>query len=115
MSINVEAKNVKLWKNAHEGRNGTFYTYSISASKKMQDGTYKNKSVKVFLKGGLPDEIPSGAMCDISGFLTLDIYEGKNGEVSNVAIYANEIKFHDWEAQDDYPDNFSQAEEDIPF
>lgn len=114
MSIDVSAKNVKLWKNEHEGRKGTWYSYSISASKRMQDGSYKNKGMKVFTKNGIPAEVPNGAMCDIEGFITLDVWDGRDGEVSNIAIYATEIKFHDHESQD-YGDNFAQAEEDIPF
>ena len=54
MSINVECKNVKLWKNEHEGRKGKFYTYSVSVSKKMKDGSYKNKGMRVYPKDGLP-------------------------------------------------------------
>ena len=114
MSINVECKNVKLWKNEHEGRKGTFYTYSVSVSKKMKDGSYKNKGMKVYPKDGLPNDIPNGAVCDIEGFMTLDVYESRNGEVSNPMIYANSIKFHDYEAQGDY-DSFEQLDEDVPF
>ena len=114
MSINVEAKNVKLWKNEHEGRKGKWYSYSISASKKMQDGSYKNKGMKVFCKEGIPNEIPNGSMCDIKGFLTLDVYQGRDGEVSNIAVYANEIKFHDYDSQD-YGDSFEELDEDVPF
>ena len=114
MSINVEAKNVKLWKNEHEGRKGTWYTYSISVSKKMKDGSYKNKSMKVYPNGGLPKDLPNGATCDIEGFLTLDIWEGRDGEVANPMIFANTIKFRDYESQE-YGDSFAEAEEDIPF
>lgn len=114
MSINVEAKNVKLWKNEHEGRKGKWYLYSISVSKKMKDGSYKNKGMKVYPKDGLPSDLPNGATCDIEGFLTLDVWEGRDGEVANPMIYANVIKFHDYESQD-YGDSFAEAEEDVPF
>lgn len=113
MSINVECKNVKLWKNEHEGRKGTFYTYSVSVSKKMKDGSYKNKGMKVYPKDGLPNDLPNGATCDIEGFLTLDIFQGRDGEVMNPMIYANTIKFHDYEP-DDY-DSFEQLDSEIPF
>ena len=112
MSINVDCKNVKLWKNEHEGRKGTFYTYSVSVSKKMKDGTYKNKSMKVYPKDGLPSDLPNGSTCDIEGFLTLDIFQGRDGEVMNPMIYANNIKFHDYEP--DY-DSYEQLDEDVPF
>ena len=114
MSIDVTAKNVKLWKNEHEGRNGKFYTFSVSASKKMQDGSYKNKGMRVFSKN-IPDEVPNGSLVDIHGFLTLDIYSGRDGEVSNIAIYANEVIFHDYDAQENYGDSYEQLDEDVPF
>lgn len=112
MSIEVNAKNMRLWKNEHEGRKGTFYTYSVSNSKKMKDGTYKNKGIKVIYTKGLPKELPNGAMCDIVGFLTLDVWEGRDGEVANHAIFAQEIKFHDFEED---VDSFEQLDEDVPF
>lgn len=113
MSINVECKNVKLWKNEHEGRKGTFYTYSVSVSKKMKDGTYKNKGMKVYPKDGLPNDLPNGATCDIEGFLTLDIFQGRDGEVMNPMIYANTIKFHDYDFDD--VDGYEQLDAEIPF
>ena len=113
MSINVECKNVKLWKNEHEGRKGTFYTYSISVSKKQKDGSYKNKGMKVYPKDGLPNDLPNGATCDIEGFLTLDIFQGRDGEVMNPMIYANTIKFHDYDFDD--VDGYEQLDAEIPF
>lgn len=113
MSIDVSAKNVKLWKNEHEGRKGKFYTFSVSASKKMQDGSYKNKSVRLFSKE-IPQSVPNGTMIDFEGFLTVDVFQSRDGsEVSNIAIYANKVIFHDWE--EDIGDDFERFEEDIPF
>lgn len=114
MSIDVNAKNVKLWKNEHEGRKGTWYSYSISVSKKMKDGSYKNKGMKVYPKNGLPKDLPNGASCDIEGFLTLEVWEGRDGEVVTPMIFANTIKFHDYESQD-YGDSFEALDEDVPF
>lgn len=127
MAINITATNVKLWKNEHATRNGgKFYTYSISINKKMQDGSYKNKGIKVMTsrENRIPDEIPSGSFCDIEGFMTLEIFQGRDGEVANPAIFANSIKFKDYEAQaappdsrylDEIGDSFASMEEDIPF
>lgn len=115
MSINVEARNIKLWKNAREGRDGRkWYTYSVSVPRKMADGSYENKSLRLFTARdiSIPDEIPNGALVDIDGFLTLDIYEGKDGEVKNIALFANQIKFKDNEANESN-DSFSSF--DIPF
>ena len=119
MSIDVHAKNVKLWKNEREGSRGTFYTYSISISKKMKDGTYKNKGIKLITGRYvvIPQEVPTGALCDIEGFMTLDVYEGRDGEVSNPAIFATKIMFKDYEANDEYADvdSYEQLDEDVPF
>lgn len=118
MSINIEAKNVRLWKNEHEGRKGTFFTYSISVSKKMKDGSYKNKGMKVYPKDGLPNDIPNGSTVDIEGFLTLDIFQGRDGEVMNPMIYANKIVFRDMDTpsqEDGYMDSYESLAEDIPF
>ena len=119
MSIDVYAKNVKLWKNEHDGRKGTWYTYSISVSKKNRDGSYKNKGMKVYPKDGLPADLPNGAMCDIEGFMTLDVWDGRDGEVVNPMIFATNIKFHDYESQglssEDLGDSYEQLDEDMPF
>lgn len=118
MGINIEAKGVKLWKNEHEGRKGKFFTYSISIGKKMQDGTYKNKAIKVYPKGGLPNEVPNGSTVDIEGFLTLDIYNSRSGELTQPMIYANKIVFRDMDTpsqEDDYMDSYESLAEDIPF
>ena len=114
MGIDVKANNVKLWKNEHEGRKGKWYTYSISVSKKMKDGSYKNKGIKVYPAEGLPRELPNGATCDIEGFMTLDVFEGRDGEVMNPMIYAKTIKFRDYESQN-LGDSFEELDEDVPF
>ena len=119
--FDVKVTDAKLWKNKHQGRKGTFYTYSIGVSKKMQDGTFKNKYMRVFPKDGLPNDIPNGSSCDIEGFLTLDVFTGRDGEISNFALYANTIKFHDYESQQNsrgYDNDFagfSETDDDLPF
>lgn len=113
--FNVKITDAKLWKNEHQGRNGTFYTYSISVSKKMQDGSFKNKGMKVYVQKGVPKEVPNGALCDIDGFMTLDVFNGRDGEVVNPMVFATEVKFADYEAQQESYDSFEELDEDVPF
>lgn len=122
MSNEIKFTNAKLWKNERKKRDGgKFYTYTVSVSKKMKDGSYKNKSLRLFPAETLPEDLPSGAVCDIEGFLTLDIYQGREGEVAEYMVYANEIIFHDASipsrvpSRDDGLDSFEQLDEDVPF
>lgn len=119
MSNSITFTNTKLWKNEHEGRKGTWYTFSVSVSKKMQDGSYKNKGMRVFSKEPIPNEVPNGTLVDIDGFLTLDAYEGRNGEVTNIALFATNIDYKDWEGElsdptEEYGD-YGTVEEGVPF
>lgn len=111
MSIDVSAKNIKLWKNEHEGRNGAWYTYSVSVSRKQPDGTYKNKGMRVMFPKDtyIPEELPNGSNCDIEGFLTLRTYESRGEEVSEIALFASKIVFKDYDSQ------FEEVDEDVPF
>ena len=38
--MNVSEKKAKIWRKDIEGKNGTFYRYSVSVSRKTQDGKY---------------------------------------------------------------------------
>lgn len=111
--LDISGKNVKLWVNDHEGRNGKFQTYSVSISKKSADGKYINKPVKLFFGKDVwkPDTVPNGHVIDFEGFPTLDIYTDRDGnERKEVAIYATKI---DWGRLTE--DSFVEAEEEIPF
>lgn len=127
MSINISGKNEKLWKNERQSRNGgTWFDYSISVSKKAQNGNYVNAYMKVKFSSKLtiPSELPNGAQMDFDGFLTPDVYTDRNGqEVKRTMIMVTDVKFHDVHGDDSYDsyndydgiDSFSQAEDDIPF
>ena len=125
MSIDVSGKNVKLWKNERQSRNGgTWFDYSIGIFKKAQDGKYVNAYVKCKFSSKLsvPNELPNGASMDFEGFLTPDVYKDRNGqEVKRDMIMITQVKFHDVYGDDggydtyDGVDSFSQAEDDIPF
>lgn len=131
MSLDVTGKNVRLWKNERSSKNGrTWNDYSIGVSKKKQSGGYVNGYIKV--KFGrdvvVPDEIPNGAKMDFEGYISLDVYEDRNGqEVKKDMIMITRASFHDLYGDDDSRgnytstsdygdiDSFEQAEDDIPF
>lgn len=114
--MNVSGENVKVWRRDVEGRNGTFYRYSVSISKKKEDGSYTNIYVPIhFAKGcNAPEVIPNGAVCDFSGFLSVDTFTGKDGEVKTLNIVAMKARFEDLD-DDGFDDSFAQAEGDLPF
>lgn len=59
-----------IFRNAHDGKDGTWYTYATGVSSKRQDGTYANAYLDVrFRKGVVVDH---KAKIDIKdGFLTV--------------------------------------------
>lgn len=107
-------KNVKLWVNEREGRNGKWNSYSVSVSKKVED-KYINKEVKVLFGRDvwIPDTIRNGEVIEeLEGFPTLDIYTDKNGnERREIMLYITKCKWKD--LTDD--DSFTAMEEEIPF
>ena len=120
MSNNVTGKNAKLWKNAHTTADGReWHDYAISLSKKLKDGSYENMSMRVRFSQECepPRQIPSGAMMDYHGFLTLDMYKDKQGEiVKRPMIFITEVKFHDLYPREDYGDTgYAEVDEDVPF
>ena len=119
MSININGKNEKLWKNERVGKNGgTWFDYSISVSKKAQDGNYVNSYMKVKFSSKLtiPNELPNGVQMDFEGFLTPDVYKDRSGqEVKRTMIMVTNVKFHDIHDDDSYDDfdgidSYEQAE-----
>ena len=120
--INVEAENVRLWVNAHDRADGSrWYTYAISTSSKTEAGDYVNKSLKVKMTKSvqLPEDLASGETADIRGFLSNEPFTDKNGEkrIEHVFV-AMEVDFPNrrvLQRPQEPADNFSAAEDDIPF
>lgn len=115
MSIDITGKNVKLWVNNVQTRDGrSFPTYNIGIGKKNKDGSFTNMYLKVrFGKDiHIPENIANGTQMDFDGFFTVDTYTNRNGEeVKTPAIFITNARF-----ADSYDiDGFSQAEADIPF
>ena len=105
--MNYVSGTTKIWRNEREGRNGKFFTYSISIGKKVDD-KYINKSVKVLLAKDIESSqtIPNGATINYEGFPTLDYYKDKDGkEHKDIAFFIQKLEVHD----------FAEIDEVIPF
>ncbi len=75
MQVNGETT---IFAKAHEGRDGTWYTYSTGVSSKRQDGSYTNAYLDVRFRKGVVVE--NKTKIDIKdGFLTVREFE-VNGE-----------------------------------
>ena len=108
--MEVSAKKAKIWRKDIEGKNGTFHKYSVSVSKKTQDGKYVNAYIPVVFskKADAPDVIDNGAMCDFHGFMSVESYTDREGKTRNTPqIVIMSALFEE--------DGFAQAEEEIPF
>ena len=113
--MDVIAKNAKIWRKDIEGRNGVFYKYSVSVSKKNEEGKYVNAYIPVVFskRSGAPEIIPNGTVCDFKGFMSVDFYTDKAGNtVSNPQIVIMEVKF---ECDEDEVEDFASTDIDIPF
>lgn len=114
--MDVKQKKCKIWRKDVEGRNGTFYRYSVSISSKNEDGSFDTVYVpiKFAKKAGAPEKIKNGAECDFEGFLSVDAYTDREGNrVKALQIIAMKAAF-DYTA-DEVEDSFEEAEDDIPF
>lgn len=108
--MEVSAKNAKIWRKDIEGKNGTFHKYSVSVSKKTQDGKYVNAYIPVVFskKADAPDKIENGALCDFEGFMSVESYTDREGNTRNAPqIVIMSALFEE--------DGFEQAEAEIPF
>lgn len=108
--MEVSAKNAKIWRKDIEGKNGTFHKYSVSVSKKTQDGKYVNAYIPVVFskKADAPDKIENGALCDFEGFMSVESYTDREGITRNTPqIVIMSAVFEG--------DGFEQAEDEIPF
>lgn len=111
--MDVKGKDVKLWVNEYEKKDGgKFRTYSVSSSRKDADGKYMYAPMKVFFKKDIDvSHVENGTPFDFEGFMTVDAYTNKDGkEVRNPAIMVTRADFG--ELGDT---GFAEAEEDIPF
>ena len=113
--MEVKADKIKVWRKDIEGKNGTFYRYSVSVSRKMEDGKYVNAYIPVVFskKSDAPEKISNGATCSIEGFMSVDSFKDKEGKTRNTPqIVVMKVDFED---ATEGVDSFQQAEEEIPF
>ncbi len=112
--MEVSAKNAKIWRKDIEGKNGTFHKYSVSVSKKTQDGKYVNAYIPVVFskKADAPDKIENGALCDFEGFMSVESYTDRDGNTRNTPqIVIMSVDFDDITIGT----RFEEAESETPF
>ncbi len=116
--MNISEKGVKIWRKDVEGRNGTFYRYSVGISKKREDGSYANKymPIRFAKRANMPEKISNGAKCDFSGFLSVEERPDKDGNtITEFVIIAMNATLTDGDDPTEGADSFEQLQEDFPF
>lgn len=112
--MDIKGKGVRVWRKEIEGKNGTFYRYSVSVSSKRDDGSYANKymPIKFAKNANMPEKIANGAKCDFSGFLSV---EERGDSIKEFVIIAMNATLIDGGDPTEGVDSFEQLEEDLPF
>ena len=108
--MDVSEKKAKIWRRDYQGKNGEFYRYSVSVSKKNEEGKYVNAYIPIRFskKADAPEKIENGAVCSFEGFMSVESFKDKDGNDRNQPmIVVMSVKFEG--------DSFEQMEEDIPF
>lgn len=116
--MDVSAKGAKVWRKDIEGRNGTFYRYTVSVSSKREDGSWASKymPIRFAKKANMPEKIENGVKVDFSGFLSVDERPDKEGNtMSEFTIIAMRARLTDGGDPSEGVDSFAEAETDIPF
>lgn len=116
--MDISAKNTKVWRKDIEGKNGTFYRYTVSVSSKREDGSWVNKymPIKFAKAANMPEKIENGARCDYSGFLSVEEHPSKDGErVTEFVIIAMRAVLTDGGDPTEGVDSYEQLAEDLPF
>lgn len=116
--MDISAKGAKIWRKDIEGKNGTFYRYSVSVSSKREDGSWASKymPIRFAKKANMPEKIGNGAKCDFSGFLSVEERPDKEGnKVTEFVIIAMRATLADADDPAEGVDSFAEAEMDIPF
>jgi hypothetical protein len=108
--MNVSEKKAKIWRKDYQGKNGEFYRYSVSVSKKNEDGKYVNAYIPIRFskKADAPEKIENGAVCSFEGFMSVESFKDKDGNERNQPMIV--VMSAQFEG-----DSFEQMEEDIPF
>ena len=114
--MEVRADKAKVWRKDFKTRDGKeFYRYSVSISKKDNEGKYVNAYIPVMFskKCDPPDKIENGAMVyDLAGFMSINTYTDKEGKLrTEPMIVVMKANFDDAEELAGY----AEVEEDIEF
>lgn len=114
--MDVTAKRVKIWRKDFKRKDGTeFHKYTASISKKSQDGKFINTYIPVVFskRADAPEKIDNGALCDFEGFMSVESYTDRDGNVkTSPQIVVMSVEFDDPTVG---VDSFEQASDDIPF
>ena len=113
--MDVKATKAKIWRKDIPMKNGdTFPKYSVSVSRKMQDGKFVNAYIPVvFAKRTDVGEISNGATCDFVGFVSVESYTDREGNIRNSPqIVITKVEFED---PAEGVDSFESAEDETPF
>ena len=116
--MDVSAKGAKVWRKDIEGKDGTFYRYSVSISSKREDGSWASKymPIRFAKKANMPEKIANGAKVDFSGFLSVYEYRDEDGNTGkSFQIIAMRATLADGGDPSEGVDSFESAEDDIPF
>lgn len=116
--MDVSAKNARIWRKDIEGRDGTFYRYSVSISSKREDGSWASAymPIRFAKKANMPEKISNGAKCDFSGFLSVYEYRDEDGNTrKSFQIIAMRATLVDGGNPTEDVDSFEQLSEDLPF
>lgn len=108
--MDVSEKKAKIWRKDYQGKNGEFYRYSVSVSKKNEDGKYVNAYIPIRFskKADAPEKIENGAVCSFEGFMSVESFKDKDGNDRNQPmIVVMSVQFEG--------DSFEQMEDEIPF
>ena len=99
-----------IFRQDHEGRNGSFPSYSTTYSRKDMDGSYENRFIEVKFRKDV--EVKNKTMINIDdGFLTFRKYTANGGNEAVVPY----IMVLDFKEVDFTPQFSSLQDDDIPF
>ena len=107
MRVNGETM---IFRNAHESRDGTWYTYATGVSSKRQDGSYVNGYLDVRFRKGV--EVENKTKIDIKdGFLTVREFKTNGGDTAKKI----ELMVLEFEVKDVEAGFTALSDDDVPF
>lgn len=99
-----------IFRNAHDGKDGTWYTYSTGVSSKRQDGTYVNAYLDVRFRKGVTVE--HKAKINIKdGFITVREFTVNGGDTQKKI----ELMVLDFENAENNTGFSALTTDDVPF